>query len=139
MAQWETGIDRLKAAYGAWSRTKGESADTWINLLADQVDFRSLANGRLGIPWTKTRTSPAEVREYLRGLMTTFQMDHYTVDRYICQDDTIVVICSTAWRNRATGKRFDTPKVDVWRFKDGKAVSFFEYYDTAGVGEAAAP
>jgi len=139
MAQWETGIDRLKAAYGAWSRTKGESADTWINLLADQVDFRSLANGRLGIPWAKTRTSPAEVREYLHGLMTTFQMDHYTVDRYICQDDTIVVICSTAWRNRATGKRFDTPKVDVWRFKDGKAVSFFEYYDTAGVGEAAAP
>jgi len=66
-------------------------------------------------------------------------MDHYTVDRYICQDDTVVVICSTAWRNRATGKRFDTPKVDVWRFKDGEVVSFFEYYDTASVGEAAAP
>jgi len=35
-------------------------------------------------------------------------MDHYTVDRYVCQDDTIVVICSTAWHHRVTGKRFDT-------------------------------
>ena len=138
MAQWETGIEPLKHAYRMWHDTKGESIDTWVDLLADQVDFRSLANGQLGVPWTKTRTSPAEVCEYLRGLTTTFAMDHYTVDRYVCEDDTVVVICSTGWHNRVTGKRFDTPKVDVWRFKDGKAVSYFEYYDTASVGEAAA-
>jgi uncharacterized protein len=138
MAQWETAIEGLKAAYKAWSDTRGGSIETWGNLLADTVDFRSLADGRLGIPWTKTRRSPAEVREYLHGLTSTFAMDHYTIDRIVCQDDTIVVICSTGWRNKATGKRFDTPKVDVWRVKDGKIISFFEYYDTAAVGEAAA-
>jgi uncharacterized protein len=137
VVQWETAIERLKAAYRAWADTKGASIETWVGLLADVVDFRSLANGRLGIPWTKTRRSPAEVREYLRDLTTTFEMEHYTIERYVCQDDTIVVICSTGWRNRATGKRFDTPKVDVWRVKDGKIVAFFEYYDTAAVGEAA--
>ena len=26
-----------------------------------------------------------------------------------------------------------TPKADVWEFKRGKAVSFFEYFDTATV------
>ena len=25
------------------------------------------------------------------------------------------------------------PKVDFWQFEDGKAVAFFEYYDTAGL------
>lgn len=138
MAQWETGIERLKAAYKAWHDSKGESIDTWIGLLADSVDFRSLANGAHGVPWTRTRTTPAEVREYLSGLTSTFKMDHYTIKKYVCQDDTIVAIGSTGWRNKATGTPFDTPKVDVWRFKDGKIVAFFEYYDTAVVSQAAA-
>lgn len=139
MAEWELGLARLKEAYSAWHETKGGSLDTWINLLADEVDFRSLANGRLAMPWTKRQTSPAEVREYLNGLTSTFKMDHYTVERYVCQDDTVVAICSTGWHNRATGKAFDTPKVDVWRFKRGKAVAYFEYYDTAAVGETVSP
>jgi ketosteroid isomerase-like protein len=108
-----------------------------MGLLAEVVDFRSLADGRLGMPWTKTRRSPSEVREYLQGLTSTFEMQHYTIERMVCQDDTIVVICSTGWRSRATGKSFDTPKVDVWRVKDGKIIAFFEYYDTAAVAEAA--
>jgi ketosteroid isomerase-like protein len=41
-------------------------------------------------------------------------------------------------RNKATGKRFGTPKVDVWRVREGKITAFFEYYDTAAVAQAAA-
>lgn len=137
MEQWETGLSQLKAAYKTWHETKGASIDTWLALMADAVDFRSLANGRLGIPWTKTRTSAGEVRDYLHGLTATFGMDHFTVDRYVCQGDTIVAIGSTGWHHLASGKTFETPIVTIWRFKDGKAVSFFEYYDTAIVAEAA--
>jgi uncharacterized protein len=137
MEQWETGFNQLKAAYREWNETKGGSIQTWLALFADEVDFRSLANGQLGVPWTKTRTSRDEVRGYLRGLTSTFQMDHFTVDRYVCQGDTVVAIGSTGWHNPVSGKKFDTPKVDVWRFKDGKAVAFFEYYDTASVSRAA--
>jgi ketosteroid isomerase-like protein len=32
-----------------------------------------------------------------------------------------------------------TPKVDVWRFRDGKAVEFSEFYDTAQAYAAAQP
>jgi ketosteroid isomerase-like protein len=138
MAQWETAIDRRKAAYKAWHDSKGASAESWIELMADRVDFRSLANGRLGVPWTRTRTSPEEVREYPHGLTSDFAMEHYTVDRYVCQDDTIVAIGSTAWHHKISGKRIDTPKVDVWRVKDGRVIAFFEYYDTAEVAAAAA-
>jgi ketosteroid isomerase-like protein len=31
----------------------------------------------------------------------------------------------------------DTPKIDFWRFRDGKVVEFYEYYDTARVFAAA--
>jgi len=51
---------------------------------------------------------------------------------------TIVVICSTGWLSKATSKSFGTPKVDVWRVKDGKIIAFFEYYDTAAMAQAAA-
>jgi len=37
-----------------------------------------------------------------------------------------------AWRNRTTGRIVDTPKVDVWRFENGKAVSFLEMFDSLG-------
>ena len=139
MEEWQTGIEQLKAAYKAWHDTKGRSIDTWVALFADEIDFRSLANGLHGIPWTRTRKNPAEIRDYLNGLTATFGMDHFTVDRYVCDGDTIVAIGSSAWHHLVTGKKFDTPMVSVWRFKDGKAISFFEYYDTATVAKAAAP
>jgi uncharacterized protein len=139
MERGRTGIERLKAAYKAWHDTKGKSIDTWIALMAEEVDFRSLANGPHGIPWTRTRNSPGEVRDYLHGLTQTFGMDRFTVDRYLCEDDTIAAIGSSAWHHLASGKEFETPMVTIWRFKDGKAVSIFEYYDTAGVAQAAAP
>jgi ketosteroid isomerase-like protein len=49
---------------------------------------------------------------------------------FIAQRDRVVVIGRVAWRNKATGKVADTPKVDIWRFQDGKAVDMIEFYDT---------
>jgi uncharacterized protein len=138
MEQWETGINLLKAAYKAWNETKGTSVDTWLALMAEEIDFRSLANGLIDIPWTRTRTSRSEVGDYLQSLTSTFGMNHFTVDRYVCQGDTVVAIGSTAWHHLGSGKSFDTPIVNVWRFKEGKAISFFEYFDTARVAQAAA-
>ena len=135
----KTDLDKLKAAFQAWHETRGGSIDTWLDLMADQVDWRSLANGLHAVPWTKTGTTRDEVRGYLVGLTSAFAMDHYTVEQYVCDGDTIVSIGTTAWHNKATGKRIDTPIVTVWRFQNGKAVSFFEYYDTAKLMEAVTP
>jgi hypothetical protein len=137
MAEWEMVLPKLKAAYQAWHDSKGRSIDTWLELCADRMDFRSLAAGQHGVPWTRTRTSQEEVRAYLSELTASFTMEHYTVTRFVCEDDTIVMIGTTAWRNIKTGKRAETPKVDVWRFRNGKAISFFEFYDTATVANAA--
>src|SRR5271170_5040263 len=136
MAEGQTDLDKLKAAFQAWHDTKGGSIDTWLHLMADQVDWRSLASGVHAAPWTKTRTTRDEVRGYLVGLTSAFAMDHYTVEQYVCDGDTIVTIGTTAWHNKATGKPVETPIVTVWRFQKGKVVSFFEYYDTARLVEA---
>jgi hypothetical protein len=33
-------------------------------------------------------------------------------------------------RNKKAGKVRETPKVDVWRFRDGRAIELYEYFDT---------
>ena len=140
MADGQACLDSLKACYAEWDRSKGGSVDTWLRIFADEVDFRSLADGHAGIPWTASRRTKEAVRRYLEELNAMFRMDHYTVDRFICQDDTIVMIGSTAWTHRTTGKQASSPKVDVWRFdSNGKAIGFFELYDTANVIAAATP
>ena len=41
------------------------------------------------------------------------------------------------FRYKKTGKVVSTPKCDSWRFANGKAVEFYEYYDIAQVHAAA--
>ena len=129
----------LKTAYDLWHETKGASVDHWLSIMSDQIDFRSLADGEGGLNFTKTVESRSDMERYFAGLTGDMEMIHYSVDKYVAQDDTVVAVGSTKWRVKATGNTFETPKVDVVRFKDGKIVSFFEYYDTAKAQAATQP
>ena len=66
-------------------------------------------------------------------------MISYVVDEYIAQGERVVAVGSTSWTNKKTGKTASTPKVDIWRMRNGKAVEFMEYYDTANLIAAATP
>jgi ketosteroid isomerase-like protein len=48
----------------------------------------------------------------------------------------VIALGSTAWTNKTTGKRVESLKSDVWKFRDGKAVSFLEFYDSFALIEA---
>ncbi|MCW5745517.1 MAG: nuclear transport factor 2 family protein [Alphaproteobacteria bacterium] len=139
MAEYEATLPKLKAAYQAWHDSRGKSIDTWIDLFDDTVDLRSLAGGHHGIPWSKSRVSRDGVRAYLNELTDHMTMAYCRVDRFVCQDDCIVVIGSTCWHHNQTGKPAESAKVDVWQFRNGKAIAFHEYYDTARVMGAAVP
>jgi ketosteroid isomerase-like protein len=65
-------------------------------------------------------------------------MMEYVAEHFVAQGDRVVMLGRCAWRYKKTGKYVWTPKADSWRFRDGKAVEFFEYYDTAQVREAIA-
>ena len=78
-----------------------------------------------------------ELRGYFNGLLSEWSMKHYTVNEYIAQGDVVVARGSCAWTHKKTGKLAETPKIDYWRFKDGKAVEFYEYFDTAAAAAAA--
>lgn len=130
----------LKSRYAKWHDTKGGSVEDWMEILADQIDFRSLAMGQdPGAAFTAPRSTKSDVKGYFDGLTSNWDMVHYTVDHFVEQDGKVCAIGSTAWTNKQTGKTVETPKVDFWRFEDDKAVAFFEYYDTAALINGSMP
>lgn len=139
MSDEQSNTELLKRAYETWDKTKGGSIQHWLDLMAEDVDMRSLADGAEGLQFTERRNGRSQAAEYLKGLTDQLEMHHYTVDRYIAEGDQVVSVGRTGWRNKATGQSFETPKVDVVRFKDGKIVQSIELYDTATVLASSEP
>jgi ketosteroid isomerase-like protein len=132
-------VEILKAAYTRWSDTKGESVDDWLNICADDIDFGSLAQGAAPkVQYLAAYSSRDALKEYFGGLARDWDMLDWHVDQFIAQGDRVVVLSRCTWRYKRTGKMVSTPKADSWRLADGKAVEYFEYYDTAQVHAAEA-
>jgi ketosteroid isomerase-like protein len=132
-------VSILRDAYAQWVHTKGSDCECWMNIIADDVSPGSLADGSPEVPFTARRSSKSGVRAYLEDLMRDWEMVSHTMNEFIAQDDRVAVVGRAVWRHKGTGKVADTRKVDIWRFRDGKAVEFDEYYDTAGLIAAATP
>jgi uncharacterized protein len=135
----EATLQRLKDAYRQWTATKGGSIDAWLELMADDFDYGSLADQAPEIEFTTGGKSKDEVRGYFQRLTADWEMVDAQADQFLVDGDTVVVIGSCDWRFKRTGKSAATPKVDIWKFKDGKAVGCFELYDTARAIAATMP
>ena len=117
--------DRLEPCYEAWISTRGASADQWMDLIADPFEFRSLAMGDdQGAAFTAPKSRKEEVRTYFEGLPAEWEMIKFRIERYVELEDTVCATGWNAWCNRRTGKSFESPKVDIWRFEGDKAVAF---------------
>jgi hypothetical protein len=138
MADEARNIEILKAAYRNWSDSKGASADTWMKICDDKISFGSLAQGApQGANYLTTYTSRDALKDYFSGLTRDWEMIEYVAEHYVAQGDRVVMLGRCSWRYKKNGKVVSTPKADAWRFANGKAVEFFEYYDTAQVHAAA--
>ncbi len=135
MTQEDANVAALRDAYVAWQETRGD-ANVWYGILADEIAWGSLADGRPGMEFTKPRASKHEVVGYFEGLAEDWSMEFYHINEYVAQDGRVVALGECSWTNRKTGKTVTIPKVDVWMFKDGKATQFMEFYDTQTVLEA---
>lgn len=127
----------LKDAYRDWHDSRGGSVDHFLSICDDSIKFGSLAQAAPAIAFAGNYSNRLALRGYFDGLLGDWAMIHYTVDEFVAQGDTVFMRGSCAWRNKRTGKAVDTPKVDFWRFRNGKAIEFYEYFDTARVIAAA--
>jgi ketosteroid isomerase-like protein len=132
-------VEKLKAAYKRWHDTRGQSVPDWMDLMADDVQIRSAADGAEGMKFSAPRDGKAAAKEYFSALHEEWEMVHYTVDDVLVDGDRVAVFGRCAFKNRKTGKTAETAVANRWRFRDGLAVDFFEIYDTARAFAAATP
>jgi hypothetical protein len=136
MSQEAQNVAILKQAYADWSSSKGASADRWTAIFADNFKFGSIAQGAHGAAYLTAYQSRDDLAQYFDGLKRDWEMIEYVTDHFIAQDDRVVMIGHCTWRFKRTGKVVSSAKADSWRFADGKAVEFYEFYDTAQLGAA---
>ena len=130
-------IAALKAAYQKWHDSGGGSADYWLGLITEDVQFRSLTEGAKAMEFTRRSICKDEVKRYFAGLAEDWKMNFYRVDEYIAQGDRVVALGACSFQHRKSGKTLETPKADFFRFRDGKICDFFEFFDTAAAIEVA--
>jgi uncharacterized protein len=123
---------RLRQGYALWTESGGTRSDQWIELLSDAIEMRSVLSPDLPDDLAAHRRSLSGALEYFQTVARDWEMLDFTVERFVDGGDDVVMVGRCAWRNRTTGRIVDTPKVDVWRFEDGKAVSFLEMFDSLG-------
>jgi ketosteroid isomerase-like protein len=132
-------VDRLRNAYEMWRDTRGGSVHVWLELLADDVVLRSLADGSVGMEFSAPRRGRPEAEQYFVDVNRDWEMLSFEIDQYISEGDRIATLGTCAWRCRATGKAVKTPIAHFWRFKDEKAIEYIEFYDTAKALAATQP
>jgi len=123
-------VDELADAYKNWRETKGANVDQVLALMDETIEMRTVLDPALPHELAANRKSREEARQYFDVLIRDWEMIDFPQDRIVADGDTIVWIGRCHWRNRQTGHELDTPKVDIWTFRDGKAVSFFEMFDS---------
>jgi ketosteroid isomerase-like protein len=129
----------LTEAYRRWHDSRGGSVDHWMSICSENIQFGSLIRGaEPRVAYMTGYNARAELGQYFEGLARDWEMIEYKVDQFVAQHDRVVMIGRCSWRHKNSGKVVNTPKVDTWRFADGKAVEYYEYFDTAQVYAAVA-
>ena len=132
-------VEKLRAAYRAWHDTRGKSVATWVALMADDIEMRSVADGAPGMEFSARRKGRSALDGYFSALAADWEMIHYTPEEFLVDGDRVAVFGKCAFKNRRTGKTAETHVANLWRFRDGLAVEYFELYDTAKAFVAATP
>lgn len=125
-------VERLRNAYARWHETRGASSELFVELMDDDIVMRSCLEPAELHSVAQDRVGREYAREYLDSLGLNLEMIEFPTDRIVAEGDTVIWIGSCRWRDRKTGVEVGTHKVDVWRFRDGKAVDVLEMFDSLG-------
>src|SRR5262245_25420059 len=137
MSQEADNVALLKRCYQKWSDSRGNSVDDWLAMCADDIHFGSIAEGPAKVEYLTASYSRRDaLATYFEGIKRDWEMIEYVAENFVAQGDRVVMLGRCSWRFKKTGKVVSTPKADSWRFADGKAIEYYEYYDTAKLRDA---
>ena len=123
-------IDSIKQGYELWASKDESAVPYFLSLMADDVKWKSLADGCDGARFSHERTGTADVVKYFTELVEEWELVRFSADEFVCQNDRIVMIGNCSFKHRRTGVVVETPKVDTFRHNGSEITEFMEYYDS---------
>jgi len=120
-----------KAVVEAFFNTADANLEDFMTRLTKTVDPDFVVHQAAGLPWGGDHKGPdgfVHVQELIRGEL----LDLGVADLEIWADgDVVISKFRLLGTSKTTGKKYDVPQVEIWRFRDGKPVSLTPfYYDT---------
>jgi ketosteroid isomerase-like protein len=109
-----------------------------MGICDEDIQFGSIAQGAPRVAYMTEYKARDELAQYFEGLKRDWEMIEFKPDHFVAQGDRVVMLGNCSWRSKRTGKVVTTPKADSWRFANGKAVEYYEFFDTAQVHAAMA-
>ncbi len=117
--------ETVRELYDAFA--KGD-VPTVLGALANDIRWTEAAGG----PYGGVSNGPAEVLANV-FMKLGGEWDGFSAvpHQYVADGDTVVALGDYAGTFKATGKSFTAPFAHVWKFQDGKAITFHQHTDTA--------
>lgn len=137
MTEASSSAELIRAAYAHWEASLGHDPEPFFALVAEDFEMASVLDPPEIHELACDHCGLDRVRDYFAALDADWEMVAFPTEQVVEQGDTVVWIGRCTWRNRHTGLVASTPKVDIWTFRDGRAVRMFEMYDTLAFARAA--
>jgi ketosteroid isomerase-like protein len=123
-----TNSDIIRSAYDAFVRG---DLDAVLSTLDETIEW--VTPGPSELPIAGRRRGLEEVAVFFQTLNEMIQFERFEPLEFIEQGDRIVVLGEDTIRVRATGRTVDYDWTHFFEMRDGKAVRFREYGDTAAL------
>ena len=118
-------LDTVRGIYGAFAA--GDIPGV-LGALSPDIRWTEAAGGPYGGVSIGPQAVLPDVFMKLGGEWDGFSA---VPDEFVADGDTVVALGEYSGTYKATGKSFRAPFAHVWKFADGKAVSFHQHTDTA--------
>ena len=126
-----TNVDAVRRSYDAFARG---DLDAVVADMHEEIEWHQAQ----GLPHGGTYHGLPEVRRAVFDPLDEEWWDEFSADpdEFLDAGEDVVVLGRYRGRAKETGKPLDVPFAHVWTFRDGKAVRFRQFLDTAGWVEA---
>jgi uncharacterized protein len=120
-------LDAVRRSYEAFAR---DDLDAVVADMHEEIEWHQAQ----GLPHGGDYRGLADVRRVIFEPLDEEWWDEFSADpdEFIEAGEDVVVLGRYRGRAKGTGKQLDVPFAHVWTFRDGKAIRFRQFLDTAG-------
>jgi len=130
----QSNVKLVQDAYAAFGR---KDINGILERLTDDIDWQLF--GPAELPTAGPRKGKPEVKKFFEQVEQAWNFDRFEPRDFVAQGDVVVALGRYTGTSKATRKPFDAEFCHVFTVKNGKAVKFREYTDTANLIAALAP